>query len=105
MAIVAPFAAYRYDPVKVGNLERVLTQPYDKITPQMQKDYFARSPYNLAYIIRGETKITDTPADSVYTRAAEHFRSWREQNVLVQRPRPAFYAYFQEFQVPGNTSG
>src|SRR5581483_4913175 len=105
MAIVTPFAAIRYDPLKVGGLERVLTQPYDKITPQMQKDYFARSPYNLAHIIRGETKPTDTPADNVYTRASAYFRSWREQGVLVQRSGPAFYAYFQEFRLPGDPSG
>ena len=101
MAVVVPFRAFRYDPQKVGGLERVLTQPYDKITPEMQKDYFARSPYNLAYIIRGEIKGNDFPADNVYNRAAGHFRTWREQGVLVQRPKPALYAYFQEFNVPG----
>ncbi|MBI2815834.1 MAG: DUF1015 domain-containing protein [Acidobacteria bacterium] len=101
MAIVAPFAAYRYNPLKVDALERVLTQPYDKITPQMQKDYFARSPYNLAHIIRGEVKLNDTPTHNVYTRAAGHFGSWREQGILVQRSKPAFYAYFQEFRVRG----
>jgi uncharacterized protein (DUF1015 family) len=101
MAIVSPFAAICYDAQKVGGLERVLTQPYDKITPEMQKDYFARSPYNLAYIIRGEIDETDSPADSVYSRAAARFRAWREQGILIERPKPALYAYFQEFCVPG----
>lgn len=105
MAIVAPFAAIRYDARKVGGLERVLTQPYDKITPELQKDYFARSPYNLAYIIRGEIKQNDSPADNVYTRAAAYFRTWREQGVLVRRSKPALYAYFQEFDLPGESRG
>lgn len=105
MAIVAPFAALCYDPKKVGGLERVLTQPYDKITPAMQKDYFARSPYNLAHIIRGEINTTDSPADNVYSRAAAYLRSWRKEGVLVPRPRPALYAYFQEFNVPGEPGG
>src|SRR6266404_4399177 len=101
MAIIAPFRAFCYDPAKVGGLDRVVTQPYDKITPEMQKDYFARSAYSLARIIRGETKPGDTPDDKVYTRAAGYFRDWREKAVLVQRPQPALYAYFQEFCVPG----
>src|SRR5258708_37982707 len=105
MAIIAPFQAFCYDPAKVGGLERVVTQPYDKIHPEMQKDYFARSPYNLARIIRGETKAGDTPADNVYTRAAAYFRDWREQGVLQKRPQHALYAYFQEFSVPGSTAG
>ena len=100
MAIVAPFPAVRYDAQKVGGLERVLTQPYDKITPEMQKEYFGRSPYNLAYIIKGEVKEGDSPADNVYTRAARRFRSWLVQGMLVKRPQPALYAYFQEFHHP-----
>jgi uncharacterized protein (DUF1015 family) len=102
MAIIAPFRAFCYDPAIVGELDRVVTQPYDKITPEMQKEYFARSAYNLAHIIRGETKAGDTSADNVYTRAAAYFREWREKGVLQERPRPALYAYFQEFCVPGS---
>ena len=104
MAIIAPFRAFCYDPAKVGGLDRVVTQPYDKITPEMQKVYFARSAYNLAHIIRGEINPGDTPADNVYTRAAAYFRTWREKVVLQERPQPALYAYFQEFCVPGSAA-
>ena len=38
MADIAPFSAYRYDAAKVGGLERVITQPYDKITPAMRSE-------------------------------------------------------------------
>jgi uncharacterized protein (DUF1015 family) len=41
----------------------------------------------------------------VYTRAAAYFRTWRETGVLQERPRPALYAYFQEFCVPGSAAG
>jgi len=54
MAIIAPFAALRYDERKAGRLEALLTQPYDKITPEMQREYFARSPFNLAHLVKGE---------------------------------------------------
>ena len=105
MTIIVPFAAVQYDPIKVGGLEHVLTQPYDKINPELQGDYFARSPYNLARIIRGETNAGDTPADNVYTRAAARFRDWQQQGVLFARAKPALYAYYQEFQVPGDPHG
>jgi hypothetical protein len=36
MAEIIPFKALRYDPDQV-KLEDVLTQPYDKITPEMQR--------------------------------------------------------------------
>jgi len=101
MAVVSPFSAIRYDAQKVGELERVLTQPYDKITPEMQKQYFRRSPYNLAYIIKGEAGERESPSDNAYTRAAAYFRRWLEQGILLQRKTPALYGYFQQFQPPG----
>ena len=50
MASVAPFRALRYDPERVA-LTKVVTQPYDKITLQMQDQYYDASPHNLARII------------------------------------------------------
>ena len=100
MAVVLPFAALHYDPDKVGGLAQVVTQPYDKITPEMQREYFRRSPYNLAYLIKGEAKPNDSAAENVYTRAAGWLQSWREQGVLTQRKTPAIYAYYQEFFPP-----
>ena len=102
MAEVSPFPALRYDTPKAGSLENVLTQPYDKISPQMQQEYFRRSPYNLAHIVKGEIRDGDTPDNNVYTRAAAHFREWRGKGILTQDSQPAFYAYFQEFTLPGD---
>ena len=101
MAIISPFAAVRYDARQVGGLDKVLTQPYDKITPAMQKEYLERSPHNLAYILKGKAEEGDSPTDNVYTRASAYLRKWREQGVLLQRERPALYAYFQQFHLPG----
>ena len=50
MAEIVPFQALRYDP-QVVRLEDVVTQPYDKITPEMQAKYYELSPYNLVRII------------------------------------------------------
>jgi uncharacterized protein (DUF1015 family) len=98
LAHVAPFRALAYDPKRV-TLPQVVTQPYDKITPEMQERYYAASPYNLVRIILGKRQPEDGSADSVYSRAAGFFKDWRRQGILIQDPRPCIYAYRQRFKV------
>jgi uncharacterized protein (DUF1015 family) len=100
MAEIIPFKALRYDPDQV-KLEDVLTQPYDKITSEMQSKYYERSAHNLVRIILGKTGETDTEAFNVYTRAAEYLHDWRSSGILKQDPEPGIYAYSQTFTVPG----
>ncbi len=105
MADISPFRAWRYDPRKVGRLELVVTQPYDKITPAMQERYYSLSPFNLARIIRGKTEPGDDNKNNVYLRTAAYFRDWIEQGILISDPAPALYAYDQEYEVPGRKEG
>jgi uncharacterized protein (DUF1015 family) len=100
MAEIIPFKALRYDPHQV-KLEDVLTQPYDKITPEMQARYYQRSAHNLVRIILGKGGETDTDAFNVYTRAAEYLHDWRSGGILKQDAEPGIYAYAQTFTVPG----
>lgn len=100
MAEIIPFKALRYDPDQV-KLEDVLTQPYDKITPEMQSKYYERSTHNLVRIILGKAGETDTDAFNVYSRAAEYLHDWRSGGILKQDPDPGIYAYSQTFTVPG----
>jgi uncharacterized protein (DUF1015 family) len=100
MAELIPFKALRYDPDQV-KLEDVLTQPYDKITPEMQSKYYEKSTHNLVRIILGKAGETDTDNFNVYTRAAEYLHDWRSGGILKQDPDPGIYAYSQTFTVPG----
>lgn len=99
MARIFPFRPYRYSP-QAGRLEDLLTQPYDKITPEMQARYLARSPYNLVRIELGPRFAGDDAANNVYTRAAAHLREWIERGVLVREPAPALFPCSQEFEAP-----
>jgi uncharacterized protein (DUF1015 family) len=99
MAYVAPFRALRYDPARV-DLTRVVTQPYDKITPEMQSRYYDASPHNLVRIILGQPQPTDHLEENVYTRAAAFFRDWRQQGIFRQDPQQSLYQYIQRFQSP-----
>ena len=105
MADILPFQAFRYDQNQVS-LAKVVTQPYDKITPAMQDRYYHSSPYNLVRIILGKAEDGDQPpevpgAQNVYTRAAAGFQQWRRLGILRQDPEPSIYVYSQQFSVPG----
>ena len=104
MANIFPFQALRYDPSKVSPAE-VVTQPYDKITPAMQDQYYAASPYNLVRVILGKSQAGDNDQQNVYTRAAASLQQWRAEGVLVPDPAPSLYLYTQTFKVPGDASG
>jgi len=100
MALVQPFRAYRYNP-SLAPFEKVLTQPYDKITPAMQEKYYAADPHNLIAIEKGRSNKEDNPQDNVYTRAAASLNAWIGERVIQQDPAPAFYAYAQDYTIPG----
>jgi uncharacterized protein (DUF1015 family) len=99
MAKIFPFHAYRYSE-KGGPLENAVTQPYDKISPEMQRRYLALSPYNLVRIILGPQSASDSERDNVYTRAAAHLDEWIAKGILARDAEPGLYAYFQEFSMP-----
>ena len=101
MADIHPFRAFRYDPQQVSPAQ-VVTQPYDKITPALQDHYYAASPHNLVRIILGRKEEKDNPANNVYSRAAAHFRDWRQHGILRQDALPSLYVYSQRFTVPGS---
>ena len=102
MACVYPFRAYRYNP-EAAPFDRVLTQPYDKISPAQQEKYYAAHPLNLIHIEKGRTFPNDSPQDNVYTRAAAALNSWIAGHLVVQDASPAYYAYSQEYTVPGTS--
>lgn len=101
MAHIVPFRALRYDSKRVSPAS-VVTQPYDKITPEGQERYYASSPYNLVRLILGKHEPGDDENQNVYTRAASFFSDWRRQGIFLQDSHPSIYVYSQRFQVPGS---
>ena len=103
MAHIEPFRALRYDPARVS-IPQVVTQPYDKITPEMQDGYYAASPHNLVRVILGKEHAGDHAGENRYSRAARSFQDWRRQGIFLQDPQPSLYLYMQRFTVPGGTA-
>jgi uncharacterized protein (DUF1015 family) len=104
MADIFPFQALRYNPSKVSPAD-VVTQPYDKITPAMQDQYYAASPYNLVRVILGKPQAGDNGTENVYTRAAASLQQWQAEGILIPDTQPSIYLYTQTFKVPGDASG
>jgi len=98
MARIFPFRAYRYSPEL--DPASVLTQPYDKITPEMQQRYAAASPYNLIAVEKGLTRTADSAQHNVYTRAAQSLDRWIKDKILVADSEPSLYAYSQTYALP-----
>src|SRR5512139_1073097 len=99
MALIHPFHGLRYSPDKAGDLSLVMTQPYDKISPEMQRDYYRRSPFNVVRITKNFEKNEDP--DTTYPDAAATFERWIAEGMLLPDPKPAIYAYFREYEVEG----
>jgi uncharacterized protein (DUF1015 family) len=104
MAQIFPFRAWRYDPEHVP-IQQVVTQPYDKITPELQEKYYQSSPYNLVRIILGKHQPGDGDQENVYSRAAASFQNWRQAGVLRRDLEPAIYRYSQTFTIPMGAPG
>jgi uncharacterized protein (DUF1015 family) len=100
MAQVYPFRAFRYNP-DYSSFDRVLTQPYDKISPAMQEKYYGADPHNLITVEKGRVFPSDSPQNNVYLRAAAAMQDWIRKSVVQQDPNPSFYAYTQEYTAPG----
>jgi uncharacterized protein (DUF1015 family) len=100
MANIRPFRGIRYNAHKVGDLSQVVTQPYDRIDPELQKKYYDLHPYNVVRLIRGQEFEEDTPAHNVYTRAREYYQTWLDAGYLLREAQPSLYVYHQTFSLP-----
>ncbi len=96
MAEIQPFQGVLFDAKRVTPAD-VLTQPYDKITPEMRERYLKASPYNLVRIELGKEQPGDSEASNKYTRARDLYQAWKRDGVLRKSERPALYWLEQTF--------
>ena len=99
MAEIQPFHGVLYDTTRVKAAD-VLTQPYDKITPEMRERYLKLSPYNLVQIELGKEQPGDNDSSNKYTRARDLYRAWSKEGVLRRSAKPALYYLEQTFATP-----
>jgi uncharacterized protein (DUF1015 family) len=100
MAEIRPFKGLRYNTQKV-KLEEVITEPYDRIPPAKQEEYYARNPHNEVRIILGKDDDREHPEKDKYKRAKIYLDEWKNEGVLIQEDEDALYLYEQEFEIQG----
>ena len=95
MADIRPFKAVRYTE-KAGDPKNLITQPYDKIDPAMQKEYYNKSAYNYCRLIlpREENR---------YEMARQRIQQWMSEGILAKDEEPAMFVSRQEFNLNGKT--
>lgn len=93
MVDIRPFRAIRYT-CKAGNLENLITQPYDKIDAQMQKEYYAKSLYNYCRLIL-------PLEENKYQIANERITQWLRDGIMAKETQPVIFVSCQEFSLEG----
>ena len=76
MAEIAPFRGLRYNQEIIPDLAQVVIPPYDVISPEEQRAFHERSPYNFIRLELGLTTPEDTSEDNPHTRAAAWIEQW-----------------------------
>jgi uncharacterized protein (DUF1015 family) len=90
VALVKPFRALRYDVGAAGPLDTLVAPPYDVISPVELEGYVASSPYNVVRLIRPHEPAL----------AAQRYRAWLDDGVLVREEQPAVWRLEEEFVGP-----
>ncbi|MCS7260356.1 MAG: DUF1015 domain-containing protein, partial [Anaerolineae bacterium] len=100
MAFIKPFQGVRYNPDRVAELSRVITQPYDRISPAMHMHYLQQHPYNFVRLILGDCTAVPAGVTNPYAGVAALHRQWLQSGVLLRDAQPSFYVYHQVFRSP-----
>jgi uncharacterized protein (DUF1015 family) len=89
MAQVRPFRALRYSQ-SAGPLDRLVSPPYDVISPEERERYLALDPHNVVHLT-----LPDSEED-----AGRQLREWEDEGVLAREDGPAVWALSQAYTGP-----
>lgn len=74
-------------------IKKVVTPPYDVITPRMKEEFLKRSPFNVVRLI-----LPEAPEEAKKTLLA-----WLKKGILKREEEPSIYPYKQVFSYDGKT--
>lgn len=100
MAKVRPFRATYYAPDQT-DFARVISPPYDVISPALQAQLYARDEHNFVRIDYGQTLPDDAPGSNVYSRSARTLADWLAAGVFTTDATPGYYLHSQRFEHHG----
>ncbi len=100
---VIPFRGLRYNRVLVPDLSKVISPPYDIISPRQQQLYHQKHPNNAIRLDYGLAFPGDSDEENRYTRAAALLKKWLAEKVLLPEGAPAVYQLREEYEAPGGS--
>jgi uncharacterized protein (DUF1015 family) len=94
--VLDSFRGWRFAVPATENLASRLAPPYDVLSAEQRQTLAYLHPYNIVQI--------DSPDEAAgperYLQAAERFRRWQREGVLIQEAAPALYVLEQCFWLP-----
>ncbi len=93
MAIISAFRALR--PAK-ELASRVASLPYDVLNSAEARILADKNPYSFLHITKAEIDLpegTDIHSEKVYHKAADNLFIFRDNKILIQDDKPAYYIY------------
>jgi uncharacterized protein (DUF1015 family) len=90
---IRPFRAIRYTK-QAGDPRNLITQPYDKIDPALQREYYEKSAYNYCRLIL-------PMENNRYEAAQQRLQKWLSEGILAKDEKPAVFVSKQEFTLSG----
>lgn len=95
MAQVSPFRAFYFNQGKVGDLSKVISPPYDIISPRKQEYLYDLHENNFVRVDFSK----DVPGEDKYAKASKVFQQWLKEEVMVKDSGPAVYFYSHQYWV------
>ncbi|MCK5330734.1 MAG: DUF1015 family protein, partial [Candidatus Marinimicrobia bacterium] len=96
MPTINPFRGWLYNQSKLPDLSKVITPPYDNISPIDQNKFYKASDHNFVRLI-----LNNAQGDSRYSAAADTLATWQANQILIQDKQPAIYLLTQSFHQSG----
>ncbi len=96
MPRIHPFPAWHYNPERIGDLGKVISPPYDVISPSDRSVLAESSPHHFVHLI-----LPEGSEDEKYQKAAAVLEQWTNTGTLIQDRKPAIYILEQTFKVQG----
>ncbi|WP_018629895.1 DUF1015 domain-containing protein [Niabella aurantiaca] len=93
MSVIKPFPALR--PQK-AIASKVASRPYDVLSSAEARAEAEHNPYSFLHITKAEVDLlpgADLHSSAVYEKAGENLRSFQQQGILFQEPKPCYYIY------------
>ena len=101
MALIKAFPVVKYGRRLTNELEKLITPPYDVISPQEQQAFYESHPFNMIRLVLGNQYPDDHELNNKHTRAASTLDEWMQKGVLTRHDKPALAIYQMDFEQPG----